>query len=177
MPASVNARRRYLKTAPADRYPGLPAAWQRFLRGEALGVFAEIERAALTPGNEAVLYQRMIARLDGFRQFLRVAADREGHGLWDLPWPGAAEALRPCLPAGLNLSAAVQDRLAAWLDRYRALDPERPLGQQAFDWRAFHAEGRDLALAVKDRLGSRVYVEYRPLDEVSHGVQMRLFGL
>jgi hypothetical protein len=173
----VNARRRFLKTVPADPYPGLQLAWQRFLRGETLGIFAEIERAALTPSNETTLYQRMVERLDGFRQFLRVAADRDGTGIWDLPWPGADEGLRRCTPASLKLSVPAIARLDAWQDRYRALDLERPLAEQGFDWREFHAAGRDVALAIKEHLGPRIYVEYLPLDEVRHGVQMRLFGL
>jgi hypothetical protein len=72
-------------TAPADRYPGLQAAWQRFLRGEPVGLFAEIERAS--------------------------------------------------------------------------------------------TKGRQVAQAVAAGLGPRVYLEYRPLDEVRRGVQLRLCGL
>lgn len=174
---SVNARRRFLRTQPADRYPGLRQAWQRYLHGEAVGVFAEIDRSALTPGNEAMLFQRMVDRLDGFRQFLRVAADRDGAGLWDLAWPGAEGDVTPCSAARPKLPPSVRDTLAHWLDRYRTLDPDRPLALQSFDWRAFHTEGRRVALAVKGGVGSRVYVEYQPLDEVRLGVQLRLFGL
>ncbi|MBC7544979.1 MAG: hypothetical protein H7338_19820 [Candidatus Sericytochromatia bacterium] len=173
----MNARRRFLKTDPPDPYPGLHAAWQRYLHGEPIAIFAEIDRGAITPGNTGYLLTRMIERLNRCKAFVRVAALRGTTGLWELPWPGADSQGDACAYDRFRLTVRLVSRLEAWQARFDALDPEQPLQRQPFDWGQFHADGRELAVALKDALGDRYYVEYLPLEEIRAGVQLRLWGM
>ena len=93
-------------------------------------------------------------------KLLRVWPEWGSSGIWVLDTPFQATAGGMADHDILNLPQELAARFDRWIEWLWDAMPDMPTAA-AFDWTAFEAEGRQLAVELKKFLGPEVRVEYR----------------
>ncbi len=100
-----------------------------------------------------------------YDDFMAVRFDWSSSGLWSIPFPGSrADKWNFSDLEAMGLSERARRLLKEWHD---PLDDMRRLDDDGyFDYEASDARGLEAAREVKSSLGGRVYLEFRPFQEI-----------
>ena len=100
----------------------------------------------------------------GYDNFMAVRFDWHSSGLWEIPFPGSVRYGANIGLEGWGVPARVKDLLGEW---HNPLDTQPYDGdEEDFDHLASDARGLAAAEEVKLFLGERVYLEFRPFQEI-----------
>jgi hypothetical protein len=99
-----------------------------------------------------------------YERFMAVRFDWSSSGLWEIRFPGSVRYGGNICLEGLGLPERVKRLLREWHDPLDATLYEE--GAKDFDQEASDARGLAAAKEVKLFLGERIYLEFRPFQEI-----------
>ncbi len=100
-----------------------------------------------------------------YDEFMAVRFDWFSSGLWKIPFPGSRRHIHNIGLEGLGMPERARMLLKEWHDPLDAR-PYDEEDEEGFDYGASDARGLAAAKEVKLFLGERVYLEFRPFQEI-----------
>jgi hypothetical protein len=97
-----------------------------------------------------------------YDNFMAVRFDWSSSGLWEIPFPGSRRDVANIGLEGLGVPERARRMLKEWHDPLDATLYE----EEDFDYEASDARGLAAAKEVKLFLGERIYLEFRPFQEI-----------
>jgi hypothetical protein len=102
-----------------------------------------------------------------YDEFMAVRFDWSSSGLWSIPFPGSvADCFNYSDLGELGLSERARRLLKEWHDPLDARPYDLEEEDEDFDYEASDARGLEAAKEIKLSLGEKVYLEFRPFQEI-----------